>query len=396
MRISTASSCWIGLGLLLILSGCVEPYTPAVVDAPSKYLVVDGFINGNGITRIKLSRTENIATTTPPPVEKGAQLFIVDDAGARYTFSEKASGSYESDSLALNAARRYQLRIITGMGSTAATYESDFTPLKVTPPIDKFDWVRQDSQVQLRLSTHDPTGQSRYYRWRYSETWQFNSAYQSVLEFRGGIVQDRITPIYTCWRTEQPSTIRHTSTASLSKDAIVDLPLASFTDRAERFKIRYSILVIQYAETAEEFAYLDILRKNTEALGTVNDPLPSQLTGNVHRVGTSTNEPVLGFVSAHTLQQKRIFITPQDLGIPPLWAFEDPYATCTTGVELTPDPGDRPPNLLYAPHTRIFADPANVPIDFIGLKGDSAGYYGSSRECVDCRTRGSNVKPIFW
>jgi hypothetical protein len=40
--------------LLLSLGGCVEPYLPEVVDAPTNYLVVDGFINGNGVTRIKL------------------------------------------------------------------------------------------------------------------------------------------------------------------------------------------------------------------------------------------------------------------------------------------------------------------------------------------------------
>ncbi|MEJ7664694.1 MAG: DUF4249 family protein [Hymenobacter sp.] len=46
----------------------------------------------------------------------------------------------------------------------------------------------------------------------------------------------------------------------------------------------YSILVRQYALTPEEFAYWDKLRKNTENLGTLFDPLPSQLSGNVHRL----------------------------------------------------------------------------------------------------------------
>jgi hypothetical protein len=89
----------------------VEPYVPAVVDAPTSALVVDGFINGNGRTRIKLSRTTSLVTTTAPPVEKGAKLFVVDDTGQRYALTEKASGSYQSDSLQLNPARQYQLRI---------------------------------------------------------------------------------------------------------------------------------------------------------------------------------------------------------------------------------------------------------------------------------------------
>ena len=81
--------------LVLGLGGCVESYTPEVVSAPNSYLVVDGFINGNGRTRIKLSRSENVAATTAPPVEKSATVYIVDDASARYALRETVTaGSY--------------------------------------------------------------------------------------------------------------------------------------------------------------------------------------------------------------------------------------------------------------------------------------------------------------
>ncbi|RZK24488.1 MAG: DUF4249 domain-containing protein [Hymenobacter sp.] len=382
------------VGLLLGLGGCVEPYMPDVINAPNKYLVVDGFINGNGATRIKLSRTENIATSTAPPVEKGATIFIVDNSGARYAVREVSPGFYKSDSMVLNPARQYQLRIATA-GSSAANYESDLVALKVTPPIDKVDWVQQGGELQLRVSTHDAQAQSRYYRWSFTETWEFNSAYESKIELIRSIIQPRVTPIYRCWHTEANTAIHQSSSAQLSQDAITNLLLLRFSDRAERLKIRYSLFVTQYAETPAEFAYLEILRKNTEAVGGVNDPLPSQLTGNVHRVGTATNEPVLGFVGAHTMQQTRIFLTPQILNLPAGWAFEDPYSACNIGQELVPDPGDKYP--IYIPNTRIFLDPGNVPIDYItGPGGTPTGYTGSSRACVDCRTRGVNMKPSFW
>ncbi|RZL12276.1 MAG: DUF4249 domain-containing protein [Hymenobacter sp.] len=379
--------------LLLGLAGCVDAYMPDVIDAPNKYLVVDGFINGNGATRIKLSRTENIATPTAPPVERGATVFIVDNVGTRYATREVSPGLYKSDSMVLNPARQYQLRIATA-GASAASYESDLVPLKVSPPIDKVDWVQQGGELQLRVSTHDAQSQSRYYRWSFTETWEFHSAYESQLEYINGIVTTRTTPIYTCWRTEQNTSIKQGSTAQLSQDALTNLLLFSISDRAERLKIRYSVLVNQNTETAEEFAYYELLRKNTEAVGTVNDPLPTQLTGNVHRVGTATNEPVLGFVGAHTVQQTRIFLTPQILNLPAGWSFEDPYAACTIGQELAPDPRDKYP--IYIPYTRIFSDPSNVPIDYLTGPGGYTGYMGSSRACVDCRTRGVNMKPSFW
>ena len=384
---------WAARLALLALAGCVEPYAPAVINAPTTLLVVDGFINGNGRSTFRLSRTGNIASTIALPVETGATLYVVDDAGRRYPLRERSKGFYQSDSLVLDTARSYQLSLATG-GSQAAVYESELVPLKVTPPIDKLDWTRDADQVVVRLSTHDPQQQARYYRWGFLETWEFQSAFNSFLEYRDGIVQYRTTPIFTCWRTERNSLIKQGSTASLSQDIVANQSLLSLSDRAERFKIRYSVLVSQYAETAPEFAYNELLRKNTEAVGTVNDPLPSQLTGNVHRVDNPA-EPVLGFVGAHTVEMKRLFIDRQELSLPTSWVFDSPYATCMLSQELVPDPDDKYP--VFMPHTKIFNNPGAIPVDYlVNDKGSQIGYVGSSPACVDCRTRGSNVKPSFW
>jgi hypothetical protein len=380
--------------LLLSLGGCVEPYLPEVVDAPTNYLVVDGFINGNGITRIKLSRTTTVAVTTAPPVEKGAKIDIVDNMGVRYALGENTSGSYQSDSLLLSSTRQYQLRISLAVGS--AIYQSDLVPLKVTPPIDNLKWQLDGSQIQLSLSTYDATGQSRYYRWGFAETWEFNAAYPSLLEYdpQQKILVTRHTPIYTCWRTEIPSVIKQGSSAQLSQDALTDVALLTIPNRAERLKIRYSMLVSQYAETPAEFAYYELLRKNTEAVGSVNDPLPTQLTGNVHRLDNAA-EPVLGFVGAHTVQRKRLFIDRADLALPTTWQFDTPYNGCTVdSIAETLFPYD-PLSVPY-PRTRVFVVPQNIPLDVRVSRGFIVGYIGSSSECADCRTRGSNVKPSYW
>ncbi|MGI4883702.1 MAG: DUF4249 domain-containing protein [Janthinobacterium lividum] len=384
---------WAGLALLGALGGCVEPYAPDVVAAPASYLVVDGFINGNGPTTVLLTRTAQLAATAAAPVEKGAKVFIADDAGGRYALTEKASGTYQSDSLVLSATRRYQLTIATAGN---ASYASDLVPLKVTPPIDQLGWASDGGQVQLKISTHDPQQQTRYYRWGLVETWEFNSAYESFLEYDPvqQIIVPRTTPIYTCWRTERSSAIRQGSSAQLGQDVLTGFSLLVVPARAERLKVRYSVLVRQSAETAAEFAYYELLRKNTEAVGTVNDPLPVQLTGNVHRVG-DTQEPVLGFVGAHTVQQKRLFIDRAALNLPKDWAFDTPYSGCTMGKELVPDPGDKTP--IAIPQTRTFSTPGNVPVDYLVSENNIIlGYIGSSRDCVDCRARGSNVKPSFW
>jgi hypothetical protein len=386
--------------LLLGLNSCVEPYMPAVVSANANYLVVNGFINGSGRTTIQLSRTANIAAATSPPVEKGARLFIQDNKGMRYALSEtKTSGTYQSDSLLLPAGRRYQLHITTA-GAGSADYESDLTPLKVTPPIDRLNWKLDNENVALQVSTHDPSAQSLYYRWNLVETWQFNAALPSGLEYypkmngpNGNVLIDiRTTPIYTCWRTERPTTIVQTTSAQLSQDAIANYVIRSIPARAERFIIRYSVLVSQYVESAEEFAYLELLRKNTEAVGTVNDPLPVQLTGNVHRVGSPT-EPVLGFVGAHTLQYQRLFIDKSELPARSLSDYDTPYNSCTTSILYFCDSQNICDVLgVY----KLFASPDYIPIEFVTTPGLGAGISSANADCADCRRRGTTTKPSFW
>ncbi|RZL10205.1 MAG: DUF4249 domain-containing protein, partial [Hymenobacter sp.] len=374
---------------VLGLAGCIESYVPDVLSSPTSYLVVDGSINGNGVTRIALSRTISTTATTVPPAEKGARLFIVDNTGQRYALAEKASGTYQSDSLQLDATRQYQLRITTAAN---ATYQSDLTQLKVTPPIDDLNLHVDGTEVQVQLSTHDATGQSRYYRWNFVETWEFNAGVKSALEYEPvqKTIIARLTPIYTCWRTERPSLIKQSSSAQLSQDALLNTPVLTLSGRSERLQIRYSVLVSQVAETPEEFTYFDLLRKNTEAVGSVNDPLPTQLTGNVHRLDDAT-EPVLGFVGVHTTQTRRFFINRQDLPAQTTALFDSPYSNCMLGYEFLCDPVTG--ECIKYPDTRFFNQPGTIPVDYVS---NPDGYSASSPECADCRLRGSITKPSFW
>ena len=366
-------------GLLAMgLAGCVEPYMPELASAPDSYLVVDGFINGNGRSVFRLSRSVDVAATTVPPVERAAKLVISDNAGGRYPLTEVSAGTYRTDSLVLPASRQYQLTIQTARN---IGYASDLVPLRVTPPIDRLSWRLDGDQTQILLDTHDPTAQTRYYRWGFSETWEFTSAYEATVEYDRlqQKVVPRITPTYRCWRTQNGSALRQGTSAQLSQDALLGINLSTILGQDERLAIRYSVLVSQYAETAAEFAYYEVLRKNTEAVGTVNDPLPSQLTGNVHRLSGNTSEPVLGFVGAHTTQSKRLFINRADLPFPRSWRFDSPYRDC---------------QLLDSILIGGFRSGVYLPVYAQGTGGDL--FAASTRECVDCRLRGSNIKPSFW
>jgi hypothetical protein len=103
--------------------------------------------------------------------------------------------------------------------------------------------------------------------------------------------------------------------------------------------IRYSILVKQYALTEDGYHYYQILKKNTESLGSIFDAQPSELTCNFHSLQDPT-EIVIGFFSASSVVQKRIFIDKSQVN----WNFIYngrscdlmPYTSFLSNDELSP------------------------------------------------------------
>ena len=107
------------------------------------------------------------------------------------------------------------------------------------------------------------------------------------------------------------------STAKLSQD-IVYLPIASIPKDHGSLSVLYSIKVKQYAWTKEGYNFLDIMRKNTEIVGSVFDAQPSQLNGNIHCV-TDPTEKVIGYFNISPVREKRIFINNSEV---PDWRYE--------------------------------------------------------------------------
>ncbi|RYY19332.1 MAG: DUF4249 domain-containing protein [Cytophagaceae bacterium] len=369
------------LGLLLSLGGCIDKYQPAVTAAPQSYFVVDGLLNLRGVTTVRLSRTRSLTATTAP-VETKATVTIQDEAGTRYPLTEQAPGTYTSAALTLDASRRYQLRLRTAAGRE---YASDLVAGKLTPPIDRLHWAVERNGVQLYADAHDATNNTHYYRWTYQETWRFSTPYYSEFEYVNGAMRRRTDNIQDCWRTEASTNIVLFSTQRLSQDVVASFPLVLHPSNSPHFRIKYSILVQQYAQSAEEYAYWEKLRKNTETLGTLFDPLPTQLTGNVHGL-TDASELVVGYVGASSMSEKRLFIDRSEFAAST--AFLTGYENQCETPEVV---------LLGNVPTSFTQEYLPLHEEYDQLTGTRLiGYTRSLGLCADCRLRGTNVKPSFW
>ena len=377
-----------GIILITILYSCREAYTPPQITTNSNYLVVEGLINtGTDSTIFKLSRTVrlNAKTTTQP--ETHAVVTVESDANTTYLLKEITPGTYASAALGLSKTAKYRLRIITNT-NTHTTYLSDFTAGKDSPPIDSVGYTIQPNGLQVYVNTHDATNNTRYYRWDYVETWEFHPMFDAGYIYDpilGPVVRTAAQDIYTCWHTSPSTDVVLASTAKLTQDVIYQTIVTTVPSASEKVSVGYSILVKQYALTLDAFNFWQNLKKNTELLGSIFDAQPSQIQGNIHNITDST-EPVFGYVSAGTSQQKRItvFYTSWTQG----WGSDkSAYNNCFQDTVLIKDYGlfqGGAPNQI--PLSQIFNPPNPVPV----------GYFGSSRNCADCTLRGTNIKPSFW
>ncbi len=373
--------------LLMLLGGCKEKYVVNVHTPETGYLVVEGFINVTGKTEIMLSRSSGLDTPRFVP-EPGAVVDIQMQNGPSYFLIAGADGQYAADSLGLDPNQQYRLHIKTANGKE---YTSDYSVVKITPPIDSVNWTGTSNsvtgnQINIFVSTHDNQHQPGYYQWQYEETWKYYAKYSSVLEYQNGSLMLRPDSdlFYTCWKTDLSTEISIANTEKLSSNVIYQYPLTQVPyNTTDKLISRYSILVKQYALTADWYEWNQKIKKNTEQLGSIFDAQPSEVSGNIHCV-TDPAETVIGFVGCTTESEKRIFIDRSEI---PRGMVDDVYYFCEPDTV-----GLRQEDWDIAFKTGFL-----IPITYAIVKNAIVGIQSSTPICVDCRKMGgTTVKPPFW
>lgn len=125
------------------------------------------------------------------------------------------------------------------------------------------------------------------------------------------------------------------------------------------------------------------MKKNTESLGSVFDAQPSDISGNVKCV-TNPSELVIGYIEFTTLEEKRLFIDNKSLDS---WGYEqdcDYYS-------VNPHNNNSSTILSLMKESLV---PTTIAEYFPG--GGIKKFVVQKERCVDCRLKGSNLKPSFW
>ncbi|PUZ23044.1 hypothetical protein DCC81_21815 [Chitinophaga parva] len=390
------------LGMMCLTWHCKDPYRPDVTSTDVHYLVVDGAITGgqDDTTAIMISHTRPLTdnNASGPLVDAGARVEVEAKDGPTYPLVfNPASSKYEATGLPLQAGAEYRLHV----WSEQKEYLSDYTPYKLTPPIDSVYGVEEKGGMQIYVNTHDATNTSQYYRWRYAETWEYHSNYQSQLKF------DTLSPdfdplhpdlvprpypeiqaLYRCWHTLPSYNILIGTTSQLSADVLYKGPLVFFSSGDERLQVLYSIMVKQTVLTREAYNYWVNVKKITEQIGDIFGPLPSEIHGNIHNVNDPA-ETVVGFITAASSMSQRIFIKP-----PADWIRSHYNCPADTVVICDPMEPDCDP---WQRRKGLFAGGGYFPLNWVDPQLPHNKILAASGSCVDCQYRGGvNVKPDFW
>lgn len=362
-----------------ILVNCKRPYEPPATQVDNKFLAIDAtLINSSDSPSVFiLSRTVKLTDTTQVIYpESGAIVSVEDSTGSSFPFFEREPGKYVSVPLLLNASKKYRLKISTNTGQ----YVSDFVNVKQSPPIDSITW-QQQNDVLIFLNTHDPSNNTRYYRWDFVETWQYTSPLDAELSQNNGRIfyVDATNQTHICWRSTNSTQLLTGTSIALSQDVINQQPIAVVPQNSQKISSRYSILVKQYALSEKAYQYFQVLKKTTENLGSIFDTQPTQLIGNIHST-SNPSEIIIGFFTVSSVTQKRIFISKDELID---WNYVYSGRQCDVAtISTEPD--------IYQYN---YPDAGFAPYYF----GSSTSLIIARKECVDCRTEGGvNKKPSYW
>ena len=371
---------FIFLALVILNGSCIEEYTPDV-SRNERLLIVDGGItNTDGPHTVTLKISGGI---NDPATES-----VVD---ARVTMEEKNGKSVELTGLGQG---RYRTAIGELQGKPGTEYrllvtwkeeqyESDWMLIKEGPMLDSVYWQRETKEgidmdldgIRIYLDTHDPNNNTRYYRWEFREDWAFSVPISSSWNPS------------VCYSSSTSSGILIGSTEKLKQDRLIGQPVTFIDQTTTRLTLRYRIIITQHAITEKEHTYWESMEDLNENLGTLFDPIPARINGNIRNI-TNPGREVLGFFTASSVLRDTMYVDNFDLEQDPIY-FESPYSFCTW-ISIAGEGAEA--KATIARYRRIGWSIADTMRDGLVLITTMA----NSQFCFDCTTAGSKDPPEDW
>jgi hypothetical protein len=393
---------------LIAFNTCTDPYTPHMGKYKS-VLVVEGLITDEKIPyEVTLSRTFQSIDSVTAKVSD-AVVFITDESGNATNLNYSGEGTYKTDSSLFRgeAGKTYTLHIQTSNGNK---YESEPCLMAPVTDINSVYYAKEENisstsgktltGIEIYLDSKDNSGDNRYFRWKYEETWKFKLPSPKRYNYVSDTEIIPLTDIREyCWKSSKSAEILIGSILQGQADFIQKEPVLFIqSDLSDRLTIRYSILVKQMSISGKEYDFWNNLKQVNEAGGTIFDSQPYSVISNIYNVDDQ-DETVLGYFSVSAVKEKRIYINPGDLIVMnmPHYNYDcEEFVVSPSDYNSTLPPGAKPMNFddVY----NMFVSAGNIV--FVGpiynAQNKLYKLVFATTKCSDCGLSGEVDKPDFW
>lgn len=356
---------------LFFTPGCTFEFDPDIKTNEELLVVAGSITDQNTVNKITLSKSTRIGMPVGTNPVTGAIVTITDETGEVTSLAESSPGTYTTDSTQFRGriGGKYSLKV----NINGRNYESGFIEMLPVPPINSLYYEKVvitaardsndiDEGAKIYVDSFDPSGKCQFFRWDYIETWEYKIPYNVVNKL--------------CWVTERSNQILVKNTSIYNQSRVSKFPILFITNKSDRLKETYSILVRQYSLNEDEYYFWEKIKNVSQNTGNLYDITPMSIPGNI-RSCDDPEEIVLGYFSVSALEEKRLFIRDKFLGLPVFVTY------CATDTLY-----DRLPETGLNKDYWVIEDWGNeIPPYWV---------ISTFKECADCSVRGTKERPSFW
>lgn len=340
--------------LLFLPMACIDPYV-VEVEQGEQLLTVEGTITtAPGPHVVKLTRSDTYGSVFQGLVRpvRQATVIVRDDLG-NVTFLRENSeqpGDYLTPagfSAQVGSSYTLQIQLATG-----EVYTSLPERVETVPEIQNLDYqvvripvegeINDRSGVQLLAEVNDPSDQNNFYFWR-------TGISTFILKTRPDLFTPRPSdsnpsrdpqPKDCCDTCFQSEAINNQGIFIATDDTFNGLstriPAGFIEDDGIRFVETHRAQISQISISAEAYRFLRLVKQQTEISGSVFDPPPANIRGNMISLD-NPDEVVLGYFMAGAEARSEIYINSSEL------EFQQPVTIIPDDCRELPNTSVDPP-----------------------------------------------------
>ncbi|MDW3648587.1 MAG: DUF4249 domain-containing protein [Bacteroidia bacterium] len=304
---------YLSLGLL-VFSACIDEIR-LDIDADQAKISVDGFISDSlRVHSIGLSYSSvfGVGNDNIQAPISGASVGIRDGAGNFFAFEESSdeAGFYER-LMAGEIGQSYQLEILLADGkeirSKAITMPEKNELLGVHYEQIENSFVNPAGNVStsldlvVKIDSRLDIENRPFLRWRVGGQYEFREEYPMVINARWCYIPDNLD-----FNSIQTLDARNIEGPLLQKQTVIKTPLD------HRFAWQYCFHIQQFNLSEEEYTYWTNIEEIINTGGSLFDPPPGTVKGNLFNPSDPSDQ-ILGFFSVASVSYKRYFSNPDIL-----------------------------------------------------------------------------------